>query len=211
MPGRSPKQVINDSELNILAEILRLSKMGTHLSGIAVQARVVVASNTTALGEQLRVAHLLRAYVTVGGVTGLKTIVAGAPATGEVSTNAFGQIIFAGADAVTEAEVIYVPLTGDIIDAVVNTNGAGLGTLPGGKAGKFLLSAEVLSGASVGVKTVIARGGAPAAGEAALSVSGKGVQFNAAAANSPARVRYIESPAAGKATSELLVTDQSTI
>lgn len=211
--ARTLKAALSEADPNILSDALRLAKFGTQLQAATAQLRAAVASNITALPEGLRAQALLYAYVTVGTLTGLMTVVATGttPTTGQVSINLNGQVVFAAADAVTEAELVFVPFAGDIIEEVVALNAAGLGTLLGGRAGKLLLSGEVLSGASAGLKTNIARAGAPSAAQVCLTASGKGVQFNAAAASVTARVRYINSAAPGTAAAELLVADQSAI
>lgn len=210
--ARTLKSVFQDADPNKVADAMRLAKAGQLLQQATVQVRAAVTSHITALPEGLRAMSLLYAYATAGTVTGLMTVVAGgAPTTGQVSLTLNGQVIFATADAVTEAELVFAPYAGDIVDEVLNLSGAGLGTLGGGRAAKLLISAEVLTGAAAGLKTNIARGGSPSAAQACLTVSGRGVQFNAAAASVQARVRYIQSAAPGSAPSELLMTEQNNL
>ncbi len=209
--SRTLKQVINDANPNVFPDAARAVKLGTHLSGASAQVRAVVASDITDLPEGLSAAVILSAYATVGTVTGALAVVAAAPATGECAINPKGDIIFAAADAVTEAELVFIPVTGDVIEEELPLSATGLGTFGGTRKGKLLLSAEVTEGGGTGDKTIVARGAAPAAGAAALTVNGLGVQFNIASASGKALVRYIASPAAGASSAELLTTAQTSL
>lgn len=210
--SRTLKAAFNDANPNILPDLARTVKLGTLLGAASAQCRAVVASHITDLPEGMRVGVLLAAYATVGTLTGAMTVVTGgAPTTGQVSITPTGQVIFATADAVTEAELYFIPASGDIVEELVPLNGAGLGTLGGSRHAKLLISAEVTTGASTGVKTVIARAGSPSAAQAALTANGSGVQFNVAAASSMALIRYIKSADPGASSSELLNTAQSVL
>lgn len=211
MSGRSLKAVMNSSNPNHVADAMRTLKFGNYMQAIPAQMRVAVASNVTSLPDGLNAAAALRVYATKGTATGLFTQVASGPATTQFAIGPTGQIVFAGADAVTEAEIVVVPHAGDLVEEVVSINGSGVGTLGAGKVAKIILEAEVLSGAASGTKTIIAREGSPSAGEAALNDDGTEAVFNVAAASVTARVKYIASPAENASPAEALVTDQQNL
>jgi hypothetical protein len=69
----------------------------------------------------------------------------------------------------------------------------------------LLLEAELLSGSAPGVKAIVARGGTPGAGDAALDDTGQ-VAFASADVGASAetvRVKYVAVPGSGTATDGL--------
>ena len=110
-----------------------------------------------------------------------------------------GNIVFAAADAVTTAEVTYVPVEGDIIEDAIVTVATNVGTLLSSRAAVVLLEIEALAGTSVGAKTPVARGTTPSAGQAAINDAGTGVVFAAADAVTSARIKYVATPGVGSA------------
>lgn len=183
----------NESNPNKLANFFRGVGGGNALKLVAQTYEGTVTSNVLTLPSGARCAAVLAAFATAGTSAGAKTPIPGAsPSAGQVGIDQFGHIVFNGTDAVTSAVVVYVVAEGDTISVAAQTNGSGLAAIPSGGKARLLIAATV-SGAD---RTVIARGGTPSAGQAALTNLGTGVQFNAADANLPCVLTYVELPGA---------------
>lgn len=190
--SRTLQAVGNEGNPNKVSDFARAVGLGTALKLGAMTLISAVASNTLALGDGQRALAVLRCFVTAGAVTGAFTPVASAaPATGEVGISVTGNIVFNAADAVTAVEVTYLVAEGNTISVTERANAAGLVTLPNSARARILVSAT-MNGAA---RTVVARAAAPAAGQAAISLLGTGVQFNVADANGTAVITYVEIPA----------------
>lgn len=189
--SRTLATVGNESNPNKLANFFRGVGGGTALKLVAQTFEGTVTSNVLTLPDGLRCAVVLSAFATAGTGPGAKTPITGAsPAAGQVGIDQLGRIVFNGTDAVTSAVVVFVAAEGDTISVIAQTNGSGLAAIPSGGKARLLLAATV-AGAS---RTVIARGAAPSAGQAALTNAGTGVQFNAADANLSCTLTYLELP-----------------
>lgn len=189
--SRKLQAVGNEGNPNKVGDFNREVKIGSALKQGAMTVVIAVAANTAELPESGKALALVAVYVSAGGATGAFTVVAGAPAAGEVAVDPItGNVIFNVADAVTEAEITYTVIEGDVVEAAGVADAAGLVLLPGSSRGRLLLEASV-AGAS---RTVLARAAAPAAGQAALTAAGTGVQFNAADAGAAVIVKYVEMP-----------------
>lgn len=207
--SRSLKSVLNESNPNKLASATQGVLLGSALAAAPMTAKGTVTSHVMVLPETAKAAFVLQAYSRAGTLKGYlkpELQVGGAVATTEVGVNGNGDILFATADAVTDAEVIYVPVQGEIIEDLV-TVAASVGTLNGSRKGALLLSVEVLSGIVLGTKIKDIRGtAAPASGHVALSDVGTTVLFNAAdVVAGTARVRYIAQPGEGNGVADALV------
>lgn len=196
---RTLRAALDESNPNKLPTAAQTLPLGRGLSLVSLLAFGAVGTNVLALPEEQKAGQILRAYARVGGSTGYKTVVAPetVPAAGQCSITPSGDVRFAAADAVTEAEVIYAPMEGEVFeDSVVVA--ASAATLSQSRRALQILSVTVDAGLSLGAKTVAARGSAPAAGSAALSVAGTGLAFNAAdVVAGRATVRYIAVPGVG--------------
>lgn len=204
--SRTLRSVLDESNPNKVPDANRILRAGSAASLIPRTARVVVVAGTGvgALPEDAKAAAILRCYVAAGGVTGYFTPVPGdaAPLTTEVAVGPTGDLRFLAADAVTEAEVLYIAEEGPIVEDVV-TVAASAAVLPLGRHAKRLLEVEVLTGVIPGAKTIDTRGSAAGAGEATLDVDGDSIDFNAAdVVAGTARVRYIAFPGDGTGVPE---------
>lgn len=187
------KDVLNRGNINTLANAAKEVKLGTALGLAPAFVKGAVASNILVLPEEAKAIAGILAYVTAGSVTGVMTYVAGTPATTQFTVNKDGNIQFFGTDAVTSAEVTYVPIEGDIVEeeVVVVSN---VGALGGNRTSRMLLSAIVTAGTALGAKTTAARGATPSAGSACTNLLGTGITFAGADAVTRAVVRYIAAP-----------------
>lgn len=202
---RSLLTVLEEANPNKLPDAFRRLRIGTALGLVARTARVTVVAGTGigALPEGAKAVAIVRCFVSFGGVTGFFTPLAtsAAPATTQVGVSPLGDLRFLIADAVTEAEVTYFAAEGGpgvvyTDDIVVASNS---GILPGGRKARILLSATDITGGGSVAKTVVARGGAVAAGQANIFTDPTTIVFGDAGVTK-ARVRYVAFP------SELLDT-----
>lgn len=190
--SRLLKVVGNEGNPNKLGDVAKAAKLGAALQLGAMTIREAVADDAIVLPEQAKALAVITGYAVAGGVTGIlaAALPGEAPATGEVGVDINGNLVFFATDAVTEAEVTYTVAEGDLVESTGVLDAAGLLTLPGSTTARILLSASV--GGSD--RTVVARGTAPAAGEAGINDAGA-IAFNVADAGLVASVRYIEFPA----------------
>lgn len=158
----------------------------------AVDPWVAAAAISLALPDDAKAAFIFRAYGRTGTATAIEltpdvaqTGAAANPAANHIGISPNGDIVFHGADAWTDVDVLYLPLKYDTIENTVSI-AASAAALPQAAVGKalLLLEAELLTSsvpAAVGKKIVDGPGTAPGAGHAALDISkGVNVAFNAA-------------------------------
>lgn len=193
---------LDEANPNALPSAAQQTKMGKAFRlNSAHIAEGAVAANVLALPENARAAGLLSVYSRVGGVTGYFGFAEreSTPGAGNAAVDPEGNVEFAAADAVTEAEVVYMPAEGDVIEEQITVPASGIGAFLQGREGVILLTAELLTGAAPGVKTIDTRGAAPGAGEAALSDVGQPIFLAAdvGAGGGTATVRYIARPGVG--------------
>lgn len=200
--ARSILDVLNESNPNKLPSAAQIAKLGSALGLEAAFLDSAVSANAIVLPNAAKALVGIAAFASVAGATGAKTFVSGgAPVAGEFSVSATGDIVFAAADAVTQAEVSYMPIEGEVITESVSV-AASSAALPSGRKACLLLSATLDAGIAPGPKTVMARGAAPAAGEAAISASGLAVAFNAAdVVAGSCTLTYIVTPGSGGTSS----------
>lgn len=197
-PTRSLRAIANEGNPNKVPNVFSAGRLGNLMASCLRVLRVTVATNVATLPETAKAAALLGAYATVGTTTGQATVVApgATPATGEAAINATGDVAFAGVDAVTEAEIVYLALAdGQVIEEVVDV-ATNVGTPLGSRKAAILLEAEALVGTSTGAKTVAVRGSTPGAGAAAVTDTGT-VEFAGADAVTSARIKYVAFPGDG--------------
>lgn len=188
--------------------LMQLSELGKGLKLTPRLESVTVTSHVGALSQPA--AAILACYAKAGTSTGYKLPVEtdSTPGAGEVAVDPDGNAIFAAADAVTSALVIYVPWEGELFTESVPVTAAGLATLAQSREAVQLVAAALDTGGGVatpGDKDVIARGtAAPGAGNAALNDVGTGVQFDATEAGTGgnATVSYLAHPGVGHGVSD---------
>ncbi len=197
--SRSLRTVIDEANPNRTDGALHDARLGSMLAKISRSRRVAVVSNKIVLPDNAKADVILSCYVTAGTVSGQFTpVYDSTPATTQVSTNANGDIVFLSTDAVTEAEITYVPFEGQVVEETLACV-ASLFTPSGSRRMLCVLAAEAITGTVVGVKVVDDRAtAAPATGHAALNKLGSGVLFNNATdAVLTAKVKYIATPGFG--------------
>lgn len=195
MALRKLRDVGNDGNPNKLGDFFQVLGMSNALRTGFMTTKRAVVDDLMILDDFDKVVEVISAFATVGTVTGAKTPdVAGAtPATGEVAPTLDGNIAFAAADAVTEAEVVVRLQEGELVELTTTASAAGLVSQLLGRTAALIVEAEQLDGAAPGLKTVAARGSAPAAGAVAITLLGA-IQFNAEAANDRVRIKFIAFP-----------------
>lgn len=206
--SRNLKAALNEANPNKIAAVLNAVRSGAAFGAIPQFFRGTVTADVLALPEELRAAAVLQGFRVAGGATGqiIPEVQGTTPAAGEAAPNPVGNVVFAAADVVTEAEVMYLPFQGEIFEDFVVV-AASSATLLGSRRGAVLLSAEVVTGVIPGAKTVDFRGAAIAAGEVGLALSGLTVTFNAAdVVAGTARVRYVAQPGVGNGVQKSLAT-----
>ncbi len=202
------REGLNRANPNDLANLNNLARMGDGLALVARHEIVTVAANIGVLPDTAKAKAVLGCYVQAGAATGYFTAIDtdAAPAAGEVAINPLGNLAFNAADAVTEIEVIYIPVEGRLIEDEIITvaNATEIGTLLAGKGCTQLVAATLNAPAATpGAKTVVARGTLPAAlgaGECAVQDDGHGIGFLAAEvgpADVTATVTYFAQPGVG--------------
>lgn len=168
----------------------------------------VAASHILTLPEGAKAVAVLAAFATAGTTGGHKLpVVTGtaAPSAGECAITHTGDVIFNSTDAITEAEVTYVAIEGEVREDTLPV-ASHICALPVGITGRMLLEAEVLAGTDAGVKAVVARGtaqGSLSDNTAALSADGASVAFATADAATSARVKYVVMPGSNGAPAAL--------
>lgn len=204
---RALETVLDEANPNKMDSAQQLLKAGQAYGQIAMFKSGAVTSNKMALPEGQKATQITRAYSRAGTLTGYLTPVAPetVPTTGQVAVNANGDIVTAAADAVTQLEVEYIPVEGQILEDTVAV-AASVATLPQSRRGQVLVSVSVVTGVIPGAKTVVARGtAAPTAGNCALSVLGTTVVFNAAdVVAGTALIRYAAVPGVGSGVEDTI-------
>lgn len=205
---RSVRTVLNEANPNKVADALRSLPAGSALALLPRTVRGAVVSDLLVLPDDAKAIAIVAAYAVAGGATGAFEPVLGTPAAGKVAASAGGDVEFAAADAVTQAEVVYLAAEGGVFEDLIAVDAGGTeqGTLLQGRRAAVLISAEALAGGAPGVEAVVARGSTPGAGEAAIADNPTKVEFAAADAVTRARVKYVAQPVA---TAVGLVLDAS--
>jgi len=201
--SRSLRTILDEANPNRTDPALRDARLGSHLARVPRTIRAVVTGNKITLPNTAKCEQVLNCFVTAGGVTGRFNPTYVTPATTkDVAPNGAGDIVFLGADAVTEAEVTYLAFEGEVVAeslAVV----AGVATPSAGRKAQCIISATGTAGAVVGAKTPILRGAAPATTQVAVSLLGL-IAFNSGTdALTAADVVYLATPGQGSAKAPL--------
>lgn len=219
--NRANPNTISDSLRKVRVGDLLGSSLPNHLRKVNMVAQANSAGNlatldTVPLPDDAKASVVLRARSNAGTVTGELTVVAKnvTPATGQIAVAPNGQIVVLAADAITSLDVVYVGEgPGSVVESYypVVANAVSLPvalTTPGVVA---LLEAEVVAGTATGVKVILAPGGAPAAGQAALNAAGTSVAFAAADAATRVRLKLLLGPDATDALQTVLEAPATTL
>lgn len=199
------KELLNQANPNNVSELMQRLPAGNAFAQGPQFARGPVTGNVLVLPESAKARAVTACYVSAGTETGEFSPVAKGttPATGEVSINSAGNIQFLAADAVSEAEVHYIPVEGAIREVELGV-ASNVATLPGGTGAVQLLEVESLAGTLTGTLAIAGRAATPTTGQAASDLAGTGVAFAAADAVTRARIKYVETPGLGNAPGSVL-------
>lgn len=205
--ARNVEYILDEANPNKIPSGLQVVRAGKAMKLIPRFEAGTVTANVLTLPEDAKALHVLLAFARTGTATGWKIGVSPAAtlAAGQVNVTPTGDIAFFGTDAVTGAEVWYIPMEGELVEDTIQVTAGGAGTLLGERQALRVLEAEVLTGAAPGNKTVVQRGATPAAGEAAATAPGQ-VAFNGAdiaGTGGTARILYIARPNVGSALPSL--------
>lgn len=201
---RTLRDVLNESNPNKLPNGAHDVLLGDAcaLLPVFLKAAVDTSNDTIALAEGRKAAQVIRCFVT--DPTALKYLTPAdpetTPAAGSVAVTPTGDIVFAAADNVVGAEVVYIPVEGEIFEDVIQV-ATSLGAPLQNREGIVLLEAEILTGLEAGgdpTPTVIARDSAATSGDVSLSRTGLVVTFHSDdIITGTARIRYIAAPGVG--------------
>lgn len=214
------KDQLNNANPNNLADLLREFKLGDLVCSLPrCLNKQVPAAGTVATGNlttvsviklpnDAKAAFVHRAAVRAGtAATGEYTSAAphygDTPSTTEFAITPCGDICFLGTDVVTDVDVVYTPMKGEVVEFEGNLV-TGVLTIPPQYVERgvlYLLEAEITAGAVLGGKRILvplAGGGAglPATTTAQLTSNKSTVSFNNATdAGTKARVKLLVSAA----------------
>lgn len=193
----SLKEALDRSNPNSVPSGLQAVGAGQALNLLPAFFRGSVTSNKLTLPETAKAIQVLAAFAQ-GTTGGWQNVVRqdATLATQQCKANPTGDILFFATDAVTFAEVWYVPCEGQIFEEELPV-ASNLATLPQSRRAAMLLSAVSLAGTLTGNLTVDIRAAAITTGEAGINAAGSGITFAAADAVTRARVKYIAMPGVG--------------
>ena len=201
----SLREVLNDITPHNLAEYLAQLDLGDVLVSLptalrnkvpAADAYALATLQVVKLPDNAKASVILRATGRTGTTTGEFAAQAfgATPTTGQVAVTPAGDIAFLGTDAVTLADVVYVPEKGKVVEITLPVASNVL-TLPTSLSAVLLLEAEATEATSTGKKIPLVPGaGAPSAGQARLNVAKTTVTFNGTDAVTKARVKVLVVP-----------------
>jgi hypothetical protein len=205
----SVREALNRLDVSAIADAFRGVALGDVLRGLPVYLRGVAPNNSgtpqnvstegvVQLPEDAKAAFIFRCTVKASGVAdGEFTIepYGTTPATTEVAVAPNGDIVFLASDAVTSADIIYLPQKGDVLgnnqysklgvtSLTLSVLSTGQALLPAPYAGLavLLMQANVTAAGTGGVtgqkQILVPASAATAAGTAALSKDGKSIWLN---------------------------------
>jgi hypothetical protein len=221
-PDGTRRSQFDACDPNLLPDLFRKMAFGSFLQGQAMQVRRQIGTGATG-SNQLAVSNYTLATQAVlplpdGGKCSIVqrcTVMTAGVVVGEFTCDVYGtaaaitrhcgpaacgDLQFLAADAVTWADVIYVPERGDVIETYLNViPGTGVCAIPAWLIAKgivLLEEAEVVTGTAMGAKMVlIPLTAAPAAGYAQLDLPKANVRFAVADVVSRVRVKVLVAPA----------------
>lgn len=185
-----------------IGAFLKYIQFGTILIGLPTALRAAAPAadpsslatlQVVKLPDDAKAASLVRVTVRAGVAPGELAILAfgATPITGQAAVTASGDIAFLAADAVTDADIIYIPEQHEVVEFQTDVV-ANVLTIPAAYASKAILIEEVTAdlGTALGRKVVLVPGaGAPAAGQARLNLAKTTVTFAGADAVTRATVK----------------------
>lgn len=200
------RDALNRANPNTLPDHLRKARIGDvlgscvaqtlrdiNMDAAGVSAYNLATLDTLVLPDHAKASVILRAFAKAGTVTGALTPVAHGvtPATTQIAVAPNGNIVTLAADAVTDLDLVYIPEGQGVVFESFFPVVSHVLTLPSALAGRVavLEEAEAVAGTGTGKKILLARGGSPAAGQAALNLVGSTVTFATADAVTRARVK----------------------
>ena len=215
--NESIREALNRADPNTLADLFRALRLGDMLRTETVALRSVAATlqpqqiatvAAVVLPEDAKAASIVRCTVKASGVTNGEFAIqlyGTTPTTRQVAVAPNGDIAFLNADAVTSADVVYIPEIGDVLGALTNTKlgvtsltlavvpSTGVAVLPAALQGSaILLMRAVATVATTGQGTdriIVVPGTVPATTlQANLNLAKTQVQFEIADAVSQAVV-----------------------
>lgn len=208
--ARNLKQVFNGGNPNTIADASRVLPLGNALTNGVQSIRLAVVTNVMVLPDGFKAALVLGGYAVAGSVTGVlnPTALGGTVATTEVAINPTGDLLFFATDAVTEAEVFYIPAEGNLVEETISVVAAtGVASMGADRKARVLIEVSASTGGVPGPKTVAARDATPATGLAQLNDDGV-ITFLIADAITQATVKYIQYPI-GTSVGDKLAADSN--
>ncbi len=205
------KTEITKANPNNLPDALRVADLGEALGGL--QRTVVVAVPATNIATlPFPARQVLACFATAAGTPGWKTVMVQEltpPAATQCSVDPAGNVLFAAADAVTAAEITYIPVEGAlIVNEVIPVTAAGLGTFANGKRAVQVVTAVLNAPAALpGAKLLVPRNSVVAVpGTCATVLAAATIQFLAAdcGAICTATVTYYAMPGIGIGSTQTL-------
>lgn len=215
MIDRTLKEAANEANPNKLGPIFQ-NRAGRLMSSSLRYARGTVAGHRLVLPDEAKAAALHACTIIAAGAgTGPAVLVSerATIATTQAQIAPNGDVRFAAADAVTEAEVWYQAYEADPVtmDVIVDP-ATGVGLLQPWQAAR-LISATALTGTVTGAAAVGARSSAQPSGTGVvnLALTGASVIFLIADAVTSARVTFIPRPGFGPAADTVAGECQETV
>jgi hypothetical protein len=202
----SVREALNRLDVSAIADAFRGVALGDVLRGLPVYLRGVAPNNSgtpqnvstegvVQLPEDAKAAYIFRCTVKASGVTNGEFTIESygtTPSTTQVAVAPNGDIVFLASDAVTSADIIYLPQKGDVLgnnqysklgvtSLTLSVSSTGQALIPAPYAGLavLLMQANAIAGTVTGQKQILVPAtSATAAGKAALSQDGKSIWFN---------------------------------
>jgi len=199
------KDELDKANPNNLPDLMRSAVAGAGFATCIPRTELLaVAANVAVPAVPAR--QVVRCMASAAGTPGECTPVLAetVPIATQCACDPLGQIEFAAADVVTECQVTYMPVEGELITETIPVTAGGVGTFNAGKVCEQIVTA-VLNAPAItpGAKVVVARGTAvPAGGQCAVTFGGLTIQFvpGEATAICTADVVYYALPGVGTAT-----------
>jgi len=207
MADRQPtmKEAFDDANLNNVMDLLRKLKFGALIQQLALwligkdpaaSTSQLATLESIPLPDGQKAAAIKFAYSRAGTVTGPLTPVAYGvtPATTQVAVAPNGDIVVLAADAITKLDIAYEPMPKyEVVEVVDVIPAVGVAAIPQkwkDRGVLFLLSAEIVTGTTLGAsKVLVPAAGLPATTQARLDVAKDNVQFNNAT-DAPTKVKF---------------------
>jgi len=196
--------------INNLAELIQRAELGDGLAQCTIRMERLTTPTAHIFTPSVKARQILRCWASAAGSTGDKTVAVpeSTPGAGACAVDPNGNIEFAAADAVTVAEVLYIPVEGETITETIPVTAGGIAVFNNSRQAAQILTATLVAPAATpGAKTPVARGTAAAAvgaGGCSVNDTGLGIEFLPAEAGvaCTANVTYIAFPGVGTGTQD---------